>query len=163
ARCDVEAMMRTLAILMILTALRSPGAAAPATTRATTSNSGDRAPGRTTPADGAGADPEADQLARYRIPAAGPTRDAVLAAAYAAAGLDHDPSNSWLRRTRLAGLVPWVTVRTASDTSWQDDHSEVGHGTSIEVRATWRLDRLLFDNHELQVAGIEAARRRERR
>jgi hypothetical protein len=54
-------------------------------------------------------------------------------------------------------------VRTARDTSWQDDHAEVGHGTSLEVRATWRLDRLLFDSHELQVASIEAARRRERR
>jgi hypothetical protein len=158
-------MMRTLAIIMILilAALRSPGAAAPATTRAATSNAGDRGPGRTNPADGAGANPEADELAGYRIPVAGPTVDAVLTAAYAAAGLDHDPADSWIRRARLAGLVPWVTVRTASDTSWQDDHSEVGHGTSIEVRATWRLDRLLFDNHELQVAGLEAARRRERR
>jgi hypothetical protein len=88
---------------------------------------------------------------------------AVLSAAYATAGLDHDPGGSWIRRTRLAGLVPWLTVRTARDTSWQDEHSEVGHGTSFEVRATWRLDRLLFDSHELQVASIEAARRRERR
>jgi hypothetical protein len=94
-----------------------------------------------------------------RAPAIG----AVLAAAYAAAGLDHDPQGSWIRRARLAGLIPWVTVRTTRDTSWQDEHSEVGHGTSLEVRATWRLDRLLFDGKELQVAGIETARRRERR
>jgi hypothetical protein len=87
----------------------------------------------------------------------------VLGAAYAAAGLDRDPRDSWIRRARLAGLVPWVTVRTAHDTSWQDEQPEVGHGTTFEVRATWRLDRLLFDAKELQVAAIEAARHRERR
>lgn len=93
----------------------------------------------------------------------GPAIGAVLAAAYAAAGLDRDPKDSWIRRARLAGLIPWVTVRTTRDTSWQDDQSEVGHGTSLELRATWRLDRLLFDGRELQVAAVEAARRRERR
>ncbi len=91
-----------------------------------------------------------------------PSVSAVIAAAQAASGLDRDPGRSWVRRTRLAGFVPWLTVRTARDTSWQDAHSEVGHGTSLEVRATWRLDRLLFDGRELQVATIEAARRRER-
>jgi outer membrane protein TolC len=93
----------------------------------------------------------------------GPPISALLAAAYAAAGIDHDPKDSWIRRARLAGLVPWVTVRTTRDTSWQDDQSEVGHGTSLELRATWRLDRLLFDGKELQVAAVEAARHRERR
>lgn len=93
----------------------------------------------------------------------GPGVGAVLAAAYAAAGLDRDPKDSWIRRARVSGLVPWVTVRTARDTSWQDDQSEVGHGTSLELRATWRLDRLLFDSRELQVAAVESARRRERR
>jgi hypothetical protein len=87
----------------------------------------------------------------------------VIAAAYAAAGLDHDPRDSWLRRARLTGLVPWVTVRTTRDTSWQDDSSDIGHSTSLELRATWRLDRLLFDGRELQVAAVESARHRERR
>jgi len=91
-----------------------------------------------------------------------PPIEAVLAAAYAVAGLDHDSRRSWIRRARLSGLVPWVTVRTTRDTSWQDQQSEVGHGTTVELRATWRLDRLLFDSRELQVAGIEASRRRER-
>ncbi|MBC7973819.1 MAG: hypothetical protein H7138_02455 [Myxococcales bacterium] len=108
-------------------------------------------------------------VALRSLAAAEPTPDAgeprisaVIAAAYAATGLDRDPGRGWVRRTRLAGFVPWLTVRTARDTSWQDAHSEVGHGTSLEVRATWRLDRLLFDGRELQVATIEAARRRER-
>jgi len=98
-----------------------------------------------------------------RIPVIGPSIGTVLSAAYATAGLDHDPGHGWIRRARIGGLVPWVTVRTSRDTSWQDAHSEVGHGASLEVRATWRLDRLVFDNHELQVASIESARRRERR
>jgi hypothetical protein len=103
------------------------------------------------------------ELAEPRRAVHGPAIGAVLAAAYAAAGLDHDPQDSWIRRARLAGLVPWVTVRTTRDTSWQDDNSDVGHSTSLELRATWRLDRLLFDARELQVAAVETARHRERR
>jgi len=103
------------------------------------------------------------ELAGERVAVRGPSVGAVLTAAYAAAGLDRDPGRSWIRRARVAGLVPWVTVRTVRDTSWQDDQSEVGHSTSLELRATWRLDRLLFDGRELQVAALEASRRRERR
>lgn len=96
------------------------------------------------------------------IPGAPPIRD-VIAAAYTAAGLDRDPSHGWIRRARLAGLVPWVTVRAGQDTSWQDHDPDIGHQTTFEVRATWRLDRLAFDGRELEVASIEASRRRERR
>jgi len=106
-------------------------------------------------------DPDAELTGQRAV--RGPGISAVLAAAFAAAGLDHDPQDSWIRRARLGGLVPWVTLRTTRDTSWQDEHSEVGHGASFELRATWRLDRLLFDAKELQVASVEAARRRERR
>ena len=59
--------------------------------------------------------------------------------------------------------MPWVSVRTGRDTSWSDEAPDVGHGTTLEVRATWRLDRLVFDPRELQVIALEAARRRERR
>lgn len=111
----------------------------------------------------AGAAPDELGLAGAVAPDRGPPIGAVLSAAYAVAGLDHDPSGGWIRRARLGGLVPWVTVRTTRDTSWQDNQPEVGHGTTLEVRATWRLDRLVFDGRELQVAAIEAARRRERR
>lgn len=148
--------MRATAILMILLVLRSIGAAAPA-------SADTRAAARADEVDEAIADGDDAELAGPRVPVTGPPIGAVLSAAYATAGLDRDPAGSWIRRARLAGLVPWVTVRTARDTSWQDEHSEVGHGTSLEVRATWRLDRLLFDSHELQVSAIEAARRRERR
>ena len=87
----------------------------------------------------------------------------VLAAAYRAAGLDRDPTRGWVRRARIAGLVPWVTVRTGRNTNWHDNDVVVDHGMALEVRATWRLDRLVFDGRELQVAAVEAARRRERR
>jgi hypothetical protein len=92
-----------------------------------------------------------------------PTIEATLAAAYAAAGLDRDPGPAWVGRARLAGLIPWLTLRTTRDTSWQDGHPEVGHVETLEARATWRLDRMLFDAHELQVAELLASRRRERR
>ena len=94
---------------------------------------------------------------------AGPPAGEVLAAAYRAAGLDRSPTRGWIRRARVAGLIPSVTVRTGRNTSWQDLDPEVDRGTTLEVRATWRLDRLLFEGRELQVASIEAARRRERR
>ena len=113
--------------------------------------------------DDAGATGDDLELAGARVPVHGPSVGAVLTAAYAAAGLDRDPGKSWIRRARIAGLIPWVTVRTARDTSWQEPQSEVGHSTALEVRATWRLDRLLFDSRELQVAALEASRRRERR
>jgi hypothetical protein len=103
------------------------------------------------------------ELAGSVVPLGGPAISAVLSAAYATAGFDRDPSRSWIRRARLGGLVPWLTLRTTRDTSWQDNQPEVGHGSTLEARATWRLDRLLFDGRELQVAAIEAARRRERR
>jgi hypothetical protein len=94
----------------------------------------------------------------------GPAIADVLQAAYHTAGLDRSPARSWVRRSRLAGLMPWLTVRSGRDTSWEDDGaSGVGRSSVVEVRATWRLDRLVFDGHELQVATIEAARRRERR
>jgi len=94
----------------------------------------------------------------------GPRVADVLRIAYRTAGLDRTPARSWVRRGRLAGLMPWVSVRTGRDTRWEDAGvSGVGHSSVMDVRATWRLDRLVFDGHELQVATIEAARRRERR
>jgi hypothetical protein len=100
-----------------------------------------------------------------------PQASDVVEAAYRAAGLDRDPVRGLLRRARLGGLIPWLTVRTGKSTSWQDPiapgtqqpASDVDHGTTFEVRATWRLDRLVFDGREMQMAALDAARRRERR
>jgi len=152
--------MRASILVMLLLVLRVTAVAAAPATRATRTT----AEAAATPTGATGADDDdAVEIAGARITVVGPPIAAVLAAAYAAAGLDRDPSGGWIRRARLAGLVPWLTVRTTRDTSWQDMQSEVGHGTTVEVRATWRLDRLVFDSHELQVAATEAARRRERR
>lgn len=88
----------------------------------------------------------------------------VIAAAYRTAGLDRDPSTGFVWRARLAGLVPMVSVRAGTNTSWRvEDDPNIGRGTAYEARATWRLDRLLFDGRELQVEAMSASRRRERR
>lgn len=87
----------------------------------------------------------------------------VLAAAYAAAGLERGVERGLARRARLAGLVPWVSVRTGRSTSWRDDDPSVGRSSVIDVRATWRLDRLVFEPRELQAVALAATRQRERR
>lgn len=97
------------------------------------------------------------------VPRVAPAVADVVAAAYRAAGLDRAPGRALARRARLAGLVPYVSVRTVRDTSWRDGEHNVGRGLTYEVRASWRLDRLVFDGRELAAAGLEAARRRERR
>ncbi len=94
-----------------------------------------------------------------------PPVTAVIAAANRVAGLDHDPGPSVARRARLAAVLPWVTVRAGTHTSWQEqaEPDNIGRGTTYEARASWRLDRLVFDGRELQVAAMTASRRRERR
>lgn len=88
----------------------------------------------------------------------------VIAAAYRTAGLDRDPARSFRWRARVAGLVPMLSLRAGTNTSWHvDDDPSVGRGTAYEARATWRLDRLVFDGRELAVEATSAARRRERR
>jgi hypothetical protein len=105
-------------------------------------------------------------------PVAAPARPAgrvppisqVVAAAYRAAGLDQSPVASWRWRTRLAGLVPTITVRDGRDATWRDiADPTIGYVSVFTVAATWRLDRLLFDANELRISAIDAARRREKR
>src|SRR5262249_18816676 len=98
----------------------------------------------------------------FSAPVVAPPISEVLAAAYRTAGLDRDLQR-FASRSRWAGLVPWLSVRTGRDTSWRDDEPDISRGVTLEVRATWRLDRLVFDGRELQVASLETARRRERR
>ena len=111
---------------------------------------------------GAGRGDDHRQLERRRVGSA-PSIAEVLAAAYAASGLGGRLPGHFALRARLGGLVPWVSIRTGRDASWHDEDPDVGRGTTLEVRATWRLDRLVFDGRELQVVALEAARRRERR
>jgi hypothetical protein len=87
----------------------------------------------------------------------------VIAAAEAAAGLDRDPGRGWVARARLAGLVPVVSVAEGNDATWHELDPNIGQKAFVEVRASWHLERLLFDPNELHVATIETSRRRERR
>jgi hypothetical protein len=114
-------------------------------------------------ADERGADIGIDVDVAIEVGARPPPIAEVLETAYTAAGLDRDPTPSWRRRARVAGLIQWVTVRTGWDANWREEETDVGRRRTFEVRATWRLDRLLFDGRELQMSTIDAARRRERR
>jgi hypothetical protein len=88
----------------------------------------------------------------------------VAAAAVRAAGLDDDPAPSWRHRTRAAGLVPWISVRYGRDATWKEvDDPTLGYTNMYDVRATWHLDRLLFDPQEIRIAAIDVSRRREKR
>ena len=88
----------------------------------------------------------------------------IVAAAIEHAGLAGDPGKSLRRRARWAGLAPWITVRASRDLGWADDDpGTVDHGEVLEVRATWRLDRLVFDSSETRALGLDGSRARARR
>jgi hypothetical protein len=92
-----------------------------------------------------------------------PVRE-VVTAAIRHAGLDGDPSARLRRRARWAGLVPRISVRAARDLDWSDDApDELDHGEVLEVRATWHLDRLIFDPSESRALGLAQSRARARR
>ena len=104
-----------------------------------------------------------DGRGRARVVANAPPVAKVVAAAVRAQGLAGDPARAAARRARLAGLVPLVAVRAGNTASWRDAEDGVGRGASLEVRATWRLDRLVFDGRELQAQAMSMARQREKR
>lgn len=97
-------------------------------------------------------------------------RDAVGAALRAAGFPDaRGRSDGMVRRIGLSALLPDVTIRVARSTDQSlrfsptvDDpyrYSESGGaGWWVEGRATWHLDRLLFDHAELSVERIRAGR-----
>jgi hypothetical protein len=88
----------------------------------------------------------------------------LVQATYRAAGIAGDPAPSWRTRARLTGLVPWLSVRGGRGLTWREvDDPTFGHADTFEIRATWRLDRLLFDPNEIRIAAIDVSRRRERR
>jgi hypothetical protein len=88
----------------------------------------------------------------------------VAAAALRAAGLEHDPTHGWTTRARLAGLVPMFSARYGRNLTWKDvDDPTLGYTNMYDLRATWRLERLLFDPNEIRIAAIDVSRRREKR
>jgi hypothetical protein len=99
-----------------------------------------------------------------RIVTFAPPVGSVVAAAYRAGGVADDPTPGWRRRSRLAALVPMVSVRAGQNQAWRDvDDPTISHGVAFDVRASWRLDQLLFDRDEPRIAMLDVARRRERR
>lgn len=112
---------------------------------------------------GASAESPPATRALARLEAREPTVDQVRAAALRYAGLDAERWRGWARRARLAGLLPDVSVRATRSTNTDRDHSRQSTGTErlavgtdldsgVEARATWRLDRLVFDPAEIRAA-----------
>lgn len=98
-------------------------------------------------------------------PCAMPIRvSAVAAAGVRAAGLADDPAPSWRYRTRIAGLVPQLSVRAGRNLTWKEvDDPTLGYTNMWDIRASWHLERLLFDPNEIRISALDVGRRRERR
>jgi hypothetical protein len=54
-------------------------------------------------------------------------------------------------------------VRATRDLGWSDADTDVDHGEVLEVRATWRLDRLVFDASETRAVAMDGSRAKARR
>jgi hypothetical protein len=93
----------------------------------------------------------------------------VTAAAYRTAGVDASSNAvaSWRARSRWSALLPTVSVRAGNTASWRDVDDPnlltVSRGAAFDIRASWRLDELLYDPNELRFKGFDLALRRERR
>lgn len=107
-----------------------------------------------------------------------PTRPSVAevqAAALKRATLSPRTAQRWLRRARAAAALPTVQAELGlrSDQGWQLDQAagdgdelshDLGAGKLVQVRATWELDRLVFNVDELRAAraALDLADTRER-
>jgi hypothetical protein len=99
-----------------------------------------------------------------RVFAMAPALDAVIHAAHRAAGLDHDPGGGWRVRSRVAALVPWLTVRAGNSESWRSvTDPTISYAASAGIALAWRLDRLVYDPNEPRFRTLDLQRRRERR
>lgn len=99
-----------------------------------------------------------------RVVTFAPPVGAVVEAAYRAAGLAGDPSPSWRRRSKLAALVPGVSVRAGQNQAWRDvTDPTISHALAFSVSASWHIDRLVFDSNEPRFETAKLARRRARR
>lgn len=112
-----------------------------------------------------------DHVARRRaaqITADEPTVRETVAAALKYAGLARGGETSMRRRARLAAALPTLTLRVSRSTKWDETEEDarvvgdVGQDLVLEARATWRLDRLVFDGAELRIASLAQQRARAR-
>lgn len=107
-----------------------------------------------------------------------PTRPSVAEvqdAALRRGTLSPKTARGWLRRARAAAILPGITGEYGlrSDQGWQLDQAagngdelsqDLGAGRIIQVRASWDLDRLIFNADELRAAraSLDLAELRER-
>ena len=78
-----------------------------------------------------------------------PSLDVIQRRAEAFAGLDHAPR--WGARARWSAVVPVISARATTDTSWEEGSAAsraavgpVERQQAFDVRLTWRLERLVF-------------------
>ncbi len=99
----------------------------------------------------------------------------VQAAALHRATLSPKTARGWLRRARAAAILPGITGEYGlrSDQGWQLDQAagdsdelshDLGAGRVVQLRASWDLDRLIFNADELRAARamLDLAELRER-
>ena len=104
-----------------------------------------------------------------------PTVTEVQEAALRRATLAPQTAERWLRRARAAALLPEIQVGLdlRSDQGWQLDQAadngdelsqDLGAGRNVQLRASWDLDRLIFNPDELRAAraALDLADVRER-
>lgn len=104
-----------------------------------------------------------------------PTIAEVQAAALQRATLSPRTAQRWLRHARAAAALPAIQAEVGlrSDQGWQLDQEagdgdalthDLGAGKLVQVRATWDLDRLVFNADELRAAraALDLADARER-
>lgn len=96
-----------------------------------------------------------------------PSLDAIQRRAEAFAGLDGAPR--WRARSRWSAVVPVISARLTSDTGWEEGSAAsraavgpIDRQQGIDVRLTWRLERLVFDPGEPRLYDAERRARRDR-
>lgn len=114
-------------------------------------------------------DDHANRRALARLEHAEPSVAETVDAALRHAGLAGRPETSLRRRARLAAALPTLAVEARRETTWDeaaDDSArvldDVGQKLVLEARATWRLDRLVFEPSELRIAALGQQRARAR-
>jgi hypothetical protein len=160
-------LLAALAVLAILAAraAAAPASAAPQTTYDDITPTDDS----DSPDADPGGEPHAPLRADPDTPATTPARTGpdvreVIAAAIRAAGLAGDPARGWRARSRLSALIPQIGFRIGQNESWREiDDPTLSHVLMFDVRASWRLDALVFSSTELRIASLDVLRRRERR
>ena len=113
-------------------------------------------------------DDDASLRALARLERDEPAVREAVAAAVKHAGLGGRPEAGMKRRARLAAALPTLSLKVGRDTAWAETDAtamvvgDVEHDMVLEARATWRLDRLMFDDTELRVASLSQQRAKAR-